>query len=62
MLSLGRRVIELSHTERTLKPHERRLKRLETEGPACVEDLPVDDDKTLMWIRFRTRGATEVAA
>jgi len=32
VLGLGRRVVELSHTERTLKPHERRIKRLETGG------------------------------
>jgi hypothetical protein len=32
VLSLGGRVIETSHTERTLKPHERRAKRLETGG------------------------------
>lgn len=32
VLGLGRRVVELSHTERTLKPHERRIKRIETGG------------------------------
>ena len=32
VLGLGRRVVELSHTERTLKPHERRIKRVETGG------------------------------
>ena len=32
VLSLGRRVIETSHTERTLKAHERRAKHLETGG------------------------------
>lgn len=32
VLSLGRKVIETSHTERTLKPHERRAKRIETGG------------------------------
>ena len=32
VLSLGRRVLEMSHTERTLKAHERRAKRLETGG------------------------------
>ena len=32
MLSLGHKVIETSHTERTLKPHERRAKRIETGG------------------------------
>jgi hypothetical protein len=32
VLSLGRKVIETSHTERTLKAHERRAKRLETGG------------------------------
>ena len=32
VLGLGRRVLELSHTERTLKPHERRAKRIETGG------------------------------
>lgn len=32
VLSLGHRVIESSHTERTLKPHERRIKILETGG------------------------------
>jgi hypothetical protein len=32
VLSLGHRVIESSHTERTLKPHERRIKDIETGG------------------------------
>jgi hypothetical protein len=32
VLSLGRKVIETSHTERTLKPHERRAKHVETGG------------------------------
>jgi len=32
VLSLGHKVIELSHTERTLKAHERRAKRVETGG------------------------------
>jgi hypothetical protein len=32
VLSLGHRVLETSHTERTLKPHERRIKQLETGG------------------------------
>ena len=32
VLSLGHRVLETSHTERTLKPHERRAKRIETGG------------------------------
>jgi hypothetical protein len=32
VLSLGHRVIESSHTDRTLKPHERRIKQLETGG------------------------------
>jgi len=34
VLSLGGRVIETSHTERTLKPHERRAKKIET-GNRC---------------------------
>jgi len=34
VLSLGGRVIEVSHTERTLKPYERRAKRIET-GNRC---------------------------
>ena len=32
VMSLGRRVLETSHTERTLKAHERRAKHLETGG------------------------------
>jgi hypothetical protein len=32
VLGLGGKVIETSHTERTLKPHERRAKRIETGG------------------------------
>ena len=32
VLSLGHRVIESSHTERTAKPHERRIKQIETGG------------------------------
>jgi hypothetical protein len=34
VLSLGRKVLETSHTERTLKAHERRAKQIET-GGAC---------------------------
>ena len=34
VLSLGHKVLETSHTERTLKPHERRAKRIET-GSRC---------------------------
>ncbi|MCY7366141.1 MAG: 13E12 repeat family protein, partial [Frankiaceae bacterium] len=34
VLGLGGRVIETSHTERTLKPHERRIKKIET-GNRC---------------------------
>ncbi len=34
MLSLGRKVIETSHTARTLKAHERRAKLIET-GNRC---------------------------
>ncbi len=34
VLSLGGRVIETSHTERTLKPSERRIKKIET-GNRC---------------------------
>lgn len=32
VLSLGNKVLEISHTERTAKPHERRIKLLETGG------------------------------
>jgi hypothetical protein len=32
LFSLGHRVIESSHTDRTLRPHERRIKELETGG------------------------------
>ena len=32
VLGLGRRVLETSHTERTLEPHERRIARLQTGG------------------------------
>lgn len=32
VVGLGRKVIEASHTERTLKPHERKAKRIETGG------------------------------
>jgi hypothetical protein len=32
VLSLGHRVVESSHTQRTLKPHERRIKQIETGG------------------------------
>ena len=32
VLGLGHRVVETSHTSRTLKPHERRIKHLETGG------------------------------
>jgi len=36
VLSLGGRVIELSHTERTLKAHERRAKKVQTGGRCQV--------------------------
>ena len=40
VLGLGRRVVETSHTARTLKAHERRIKHLETggqcQGAGCV--------------------------
>lgn len=36
VLSLGHKVIEISHTERTLKPHERRAKQVETGGRCQV--------------------------
>ncbi|GAC1611758.1 MAG: hypothetical protein NVS3B26_27810 [Mycobacteriales bacterium] len=32
VMSAGHRVLEISHTERTLKPHERRIKHVETGG------------------------------
>jgi hypothetical protein len=32
LLSLGHQVVETSHTDRTLRPHERRIKELETGG------------------------------
>lgn len=32
VLGLGHRVVESSHTSRTLKPHERRIKHVETGG------------------------------
>jgi hypothetical protein len=32
VLGLAHRVLETSHTQRTLKPHERRIKHLETRG------------------------------
>jgi hypothetical protein len=32
VLSLGHKVLETSHTSRTLKPHERKIKQLETSG------------------------------
>jgi len=32
------------------------LDRLRVEGPRCVEAIPVEDDKTLMWIRFEMRS------
>jgi hypothetical protein len=36
VLSLGGRGLEVSHTERTLKPHERRAKKIETGGRCQV--------------------------
>ena len=36
MLSLGRKVIETSHTERTLKPHERRALHAQWAGRCAV--------------------------
>ena len=40
MLSLGRKVLETSHTERTLKAAERRAKRLETGGQCQTAGCP----------------------
>jgi hypothetical protein len=43
ILSLGHRVVEMSHTQRTLKPHERKIKNLETggrcQGAGCAHGL-----------------------
>lgn len=47
VLSLGNKVIETSHTVRTLKPHERRIKQLETGGvcqvAGCSRGSPTGD-------------------
>lgn len=47
VLGLGGRVIETSHTGRTLKPHERRIKHLETGGicqaAGCCRGDPTGD-------------------
>lgn len=47
VLSLGNKVIESSHTERTATPHERRIKHLETggicQGAGCSRGSPTGD-------------------
>jgi len=40
VLSLGHRLVESSHTERTLKPHERRAKRVQTGGICQAAGCP----------------------
>jgi len=48
VLGLGRRVVESSHTERTLKPHERRVKRVETGGICQAAGCPPRPDRPLV--------------
>ena len=47
VLSLGHRVMQSSHTERTLKPHERRAKRVQPAGSAKPPGCP--PDPTDLW-------------
>lgn len=64
ILSLGRRVIETSHTERTLEPHERRIKKLETGGRCQAAGCPCPPGRPLVphhpdpWSHGRTTSLT----
>ena len=48
VLSLGHRLVESSHTERTLKPHERRAKRVQTGGICQAAGCPPRPDRPLV--------------
>ncbi len=48
VLSLGHRVMESSHSERTLKPHERRAKRVQTGGICQAAGCPPRPAKVLV--------------
>jgi hypothetical protein len=48
VLSLGRKVIETSHTERTLKAHERRAKLIETGGRCQIAGCRCGPDAKLI--------------
>lgn len=67
VLSLGRKVVETSHTERTLEAHERRAKHLETGGRCQRVDCPRGPGDRLIphhvdpWARCGTTSLTETA-
>jgi hypothetical protein len=58
VLGLGHRVLETSHTQRTLKPHERRIKHLETgghcQGAGCCRGPghPLSPHHVHAWARY----------
>jgi len=47
VLSLGHRVMQSSHSERTLKPHDRRAKRARTGGTCQAAGCPPRPDRPL---------------
>ena len=65
VLGLGHRVVETSHTSRTLKPHERRIKHLETggqcQGAGCCRGpgTPLVPHHVEAFARCRTTSLSE---
>jgi len=67
VLSLGHRIMESSHTERTLKPHERRAKRVQTGGICQAAGCPPRPDRPLVphhitpWSHWHTTSIDDTA-
>ena len=65
VVGLGRRVLETSHTERTLKAHERRVKQLETGGRcqgagcSCPPGTPLVPHHVTAWARSATTSLAD---
>ena len=64
LLSLGGKVIETSHTSRTLKPHERKIKQLETGGicqaAGCTRPATIPHH-IVPWATSKTTSLTDTA-
>ncbi len=67
VLSLGHRVVESSHTDRTLKPHERRTMRIQGGGACQGSGCPPRPDRILVphhiapWSRRHTTSLDDTA-